>query len=204
MTTMEAIIKVEWTMFQLVQNEGGPADCQENWTTFQIMRSGQFSCWTEELRDSYFQDLSAAVQSDWNLIFEKYARMMESTAPEKYEMELKPILPARSKERIEMQEKAIAIQVKWLEEFAATYPHLAQSARVIHSSEDTPFNTSAETYLRGELSTYSDKTAKLYCDYVQQLASEGKNLTAMINENVMQQYGYQGLADAEQALSKWT
>ncbi|MGN0299202.1 MAG: DUF4125 family protein [Lachnospiraceae bacterium] len=203
MTTMEGIIKTEWTMFQLVQNEGGPASCQENWTTFQIMRSGQFFCWTEEMKDSYLEDLAAAVQSGWNLIFEKYARMMESTAPEKYQAELAAIMPKRSAERLAMQEKAIAIQVKWLEEFDKAYPHLSGNARVIHTSEDTPMDTSAETYLRGELSTYSDKTAKLYCEYVQQLEKEGKNLTAMINENVMKQYGYADLAEAEAAMSKF-
>ena len=67
--------------------------------------------WTQELLESYRQDLIEAEAAHWNLLTEKYARMMESTAPERY-AELADILPKRSKERIQMQEEMIAQQIR--------------------------------------------------------------------------------------------
>lgn len=81
-TTKEKIAAIEWEMFQRVRNEGGRADCQNRPDTFKIMRLAQFSAWPEELAQSYLEDLRKALQNDRNLPMEKYARMMESTAPE--------------------------------------------------------------------------------------------------------------------------
>ena len=74
--------------------------------------------------------------------------------------------------------------------------------RYIHTSEDTAWDTSAETYLRGELDTYSEDTFILYCRYVIRLYQEGKNLNRMIVENTVRQYGYYSLEDAESRLAQ--
>ncbi len=66
---------------------------------------------------SYYDDLLQAEEKGWNLIMEKYARMMESTAWEQYQ-ELKKDLPERSEKRLAIQEEIIKIQVGWMEEFA--------------------------------------------------------------------------------------
>ncbi len=85
----------------------------------------------------------------------------------------------------------------WLEECQRKYPAVSRMARVIHTSEDTPYDTSAETYLRGELGTYSDDTLLLYGRYIVSLKKEGKNLNEMIYEKQVLSYGYASLADAE-------
>lgn len=196
MDRTDEIIKLEWEFFDQTKNQGGRASCQEDWETFQIMRGGQFLCWEPELRESYYQDLLEAKQLGRNLITEKYGRMMESTDTEEYE-KIKQYFPQLSEERKAITEQIISIQVKWLEEFAQKYPRLSEKARKIHTSEDTRFETSAETYLRGELGTYSDQTLILYGRFIVWLLQEKKNLTEMIQERVVKKYGYASLEEAE-------
>ena len=196
---IERIVKLEWDMFQAAHNEGGRADCQNNYNTFTLMRRSQFMAWSDELCRSYLSDLEEGARTGRNLVTEKYARMMESTAPQEYES-FKDSLPVIDDERRTIAEQVIAIQVGWLEEFVGKYPALAGQIRFIHTSEDTPFDTSAETYLRGELDTYSKDTFILYCRYVIGLYQNGKNLNEMIMENTVLQYGYESLEDAQRKL----
>lgn len=196
---VEKIVELEWKQFDKVQNEGGRAGCQDDYGTFSIMRKSQYLTWTEELLNSYCNDLLAAESKGWNLIMEKYARMMESTAPEKYE-ELKKDLPLLSEDRITIQEEIIKIQVDWMEEFAAKYPKMAGNARSIHTSEDTAFNTSYETYLRGEMGTYSEDTFVLYGRFITGLLKENRNLAYEIMENTAKLYGYESVQEAEAKL----
>ena len=190
------VIEREWEQFQYVQNEGGRADCQDDHETFVIMRKSQFMNWTQELLESYRQDLIEAEAAHWNLLTEKYARMMESTAPERY-AELADILPKRSKERIQMQEEMIAQQIRWEEDFAAKFPGVASTGRVIHTSEDTPWDTSIETYARGEISTYSDRTVGLLKKLYDQMAADHENLSEKTLRNMTALYGYESLEEAE-------
>ena len=54
---IKAVIEEEWRQFDLVQNEGGRASCQDNWPTFRLRRYAQFAPWPVELLVSYFSDL---------------------------------------------------------------------------------------------------------------------------------------------------
>lgn len=196
---VEKIVALEWRQFDRVENEGGRADCQNNWNTFSIMRKSQYLTWTEELLASFYRDLTEAEEKGWNLITEKYARMMKSTAPERY-AELEKNLPERSEDRIAIQEEIIRIQVGWMEAFAEKYPKMAGNARSIHTSEDTPYNTSYETYLRGELGTYSEETLILYGRFIVSLQQAGKNLAYEIMNQTALLYGYESVEDAEEKL----
>ena len=196
---IEKIIDLEWKQFDKVENEGGRADCQDDFETFQIMRKSQYLTWTEELLYSYCNDLLEANSKGRNLIMEKYARMMKSTAPERY-AKFEDNLPALSEDRIVIQEEIIKIQVVWMEEFAYKYPKLAGNARSIRSSEDSAFNTSYETYLRGELGTYSENTFILYGRFIAGLLSEHRNLAFEIMENTARLYGYSSAEAAEEKL----
>lgn len=193
---IEQIIELEWEFFQSTNNEGGTASCQEDHQTFVIMRGAQFSCFSRELLQSWLRDLQRAKEEGRNLIAEKYARMMESTAPERYR-ELAPYLIQHNAERLAITEEIIKIQVEWLMECQERYPAIIAKARPIHTSEDTPYDTSAETYLRGELGTYSDETLLCYGRYVVSLKKEGQNLNEMICEKEVKSYGYLSLDDAE-------
>ncbi len=199
MNFVEKIVELEWKQFDKVQNEGGRAGCQDDYETFCIMRKSQYLSWTDELLNSYYNDLVTAENKGWNLIMEKYARMMKSTTPEKY-AELEKELPVRGEERLTIQEELIQIQVGWMEEFANQYPNMAGNARSIHSSEDTPFNTSYETYLRGELGTYSEETFILYGRFIVGLVKENRNLAYEIMQNTAQLYGYDSIEAVEAKL----
>ncbi|MBO4390543.1 MAG: DUF4125 family protein [Lachnospiraceae bacterium] len=196
-----SIVKIEWEMFDKVKNEGGRADCQNNWNTFSVMRESQYRTWPDELLASYHNDLLEALATGRNLITEKYARMMESTAPERF-LELKDQLPVLDERRIAISEEIIRIQVGWMEDFAEKYPQMAGNARTIHTSDDTPYDTSYETYLRGELSTYSKETLALYGRFIISLTQEGKNLAYLIMTQTALLYGYQSVEDAEEQMKK--
>ena len=193
---IESIIRLEWDQFDKTVNEGGRADCQDNWQTFHIMRKSQYMAWPDELLLSFLSDLKEAQINGRNLITEKYGRMMQSTAPERYE-ELKKHFPVLDEDRIKIQEQIIAIQIGWMESFAQKYPKMAGNARIIHTSEDTPYDTSYETYLRGEISTYSAGTLVAYGRFIAGLANEGRNLAEEIMGNTAALMGYKDLDDAE-------
>lgn len=198
---VDQIILLEWKAFDKVENLGGRADCQNNFLTFQIMRRSQYLTWTEELLESFIQDFTEANERGWNLITEKYGRMMESTAPDEYE-KIKGSFPVISSEKKAIIEAIVEIEVKWEEEFAKAYPYMAGQGRSIHTSDDNLYNTSSETYLRGEISTYSDRTLGLYGAFVADYAKRGENLIKDTVENTALLYGYESLEAAEEALKK--
>ncbi|KFF30711.1 DUF4125 family protein [Bifidobacterium bombi] len=194
---MQSVIRLEWEQFQRTDNEGGRAACQGDWPTFLQMRSSQFLTWPQQLLESYRDDLDAAEHSDRNLVTEKYARMMASTAPEKYARDIEPFIPRLSEQRLAAQEEVIMQQVRWANAFRMHYPRLGSKMRALTTQEDTARSTSFETYLRGELGTYGDRTFLLYRRFVLRMASAERNLTEETVLNTVRIEGYASLAEAE-------
>lgn len=194
---VEDIAKLEFQAFDKVKNEGGRASCQNDWFTFSIMRKSQYLTWNRTMLLQYLYDFHRELSLGHNLIEEKYGRMMESTAPEEYER-IKGHFPELTEEKKNIIGQICSMQVKWMEEFAGEYPALADNARSIHTYEDNSFDTSYETYLRGELGTYSDKMLELYGRYVVEYARNGKNPAYDIMGNSVHMYGYGSLDEAEQ------
>lgn len=196
---LNEIVRLEWKAFDKVKNEGGRASCQNDLYTFTIMRKSQYMTWTNEMLESIIADFKANNEVGWNMITEKYGRMMESTAPEEWD-KIKDKFPEISETKKAIIEAIVNIQVGWMEEFAAKYPKAAGNARSIHTSEDLEYNTSYETYLRGELSTYSDETLKLYGGFITELAANNKNLAYMTISNSAKLYGYESIDELESKL----
>lgn len=196
---VESIIKLEWNQFQQTNNEGGRASCQGNWPMFHQMRASQFMTWPEELLRSYRSDLQEADRVGRNLVTEKYGRMMQSTYPQEYCANIAPYIPRISADRNALQEGIITVQVSWARDFRERFPHLGEAMRVLTTVEDTPETTSFETYLRGELGTYSDLTVALYRDFVERLRHERRNLTEETIRNTVRLAGFEDLAQAEAA-----
>lgn len=197
MDLVEEVIRREWDQFQRTENEGGRASCQGNWPMFHQMRASQFMTWPEDLLRSYLDDLDEANRVDRNLVTEKYARMMASTAPDEYRERIEPFIPRLSDERVARQERVIAVQVAWARDFRGRYPKLGAAMRVLTTAEDTPEDTSFETYLRGELGTYSDRTMALYEAMVEDLQAAGRNLTEQTVANTVRLGGFADLEEAE-------
>ena len=186
MDLVEEVIRREWDQFQRTENEGGRASCQGNWPMFHQMRASQFMTWPED-------------RVGRNLVTEKYARMMASTAPDEYRERIEPFIPHLSDERIARQERVITVQVAWARDFRGHYPRLGAAMRVLTTAEDTPEDTSFETYLRGELGTYSDRTMALYEAMVEDLQAAGRNLTEQTVANTVRLGGFADLTEAEAA-----
>ena len=195
----ERIVALEWDQFQRTENEGGRASCQGNWPVFRQMRSSQFLTWPLDLLVSYRDDLVEADRVGRNLVTEKYARMMASTAPDEYRERIEPYIPRLSNERIARQERVIGVQVVWAAAFRERWPKLGMAMRVLTTAEDTLEDTSFETYLRGELGTYADTTFARYERMVDDWRAAGRNLTEATVRNTVVMGGFADLDEAEAA-----
>ena len=198
---IEKLIQMEWEDFQKVNNEGGRASCQDDPETFFIMRRSHFAPWTEELIDCVLADMNRAHEQGRNLVLEKYAWMMASTAPEQFK-KLHHFLIDQTLAGEQWSDAIVKQQLAWMVEYQAKYPVLASGNRLLYSSEDTPYDTSFQTYLLGELRTYSDSTLHTYWQFINDLKKEGKSLALLTMEAEVKAYGYEGLDAAEKALSK--
>lgn len=185
---VEIITEEEFAEFDKVINEGGRADCQDNWPTFRIMRISQYDVWTDEMLRRYLYDFKRNVAIGRNPIAEKYARMEASTAPEAY-AKLEAYLPEMTDEQKRLIDAIASIQVGMMEEYSVRNPEIASRARSIRTSEDNLYNTSYETYLRGELSTYSAQMLLMYGRLIVKIQSEGGNIAEMIISNTLDMAG---------------
>ena len=195
------IVATEWTMFQNVTNVGGRAACQDNFETFNIMRSSQASAWSEAALASYLEDLTEAQEIGRNLLTEKYARMMEFSAPQEY-MRIQNHLPPLDQETRSLIEWIVQSNLVWEEELNAKFPHIRRRGRPASSSADAPHVTSIETYLRGELATYSPRTLALYYQNILEQKAANINGAELVLAITMQRYGFRSLEAANAAMKK--
>jgi len=196
---IDSIIEAEWKMFQDVPNIGGRAACQDDLETFRIMRAGQSASWSDATLESYLDDLDEAKRSGRNLLTEKYARMMRFTSPSEY-ARIEHLLPPVGPEAIELIEQIVKIVLGWEQELLEKYPYIIKRSRPLFSTEDSVGVTSMETYLMGELSTYSLKTLELYVDHIQKEQSENINGSAVTLLHMMKQYRFGSLEEANEKI----
>jgi hypothetical protein len=196
---IDRIIKAEWKMFQAVPNIGGRPACQDDWKTFRIMRAGQSASWSDAMLESYLDDLNEAERSERNLLSEKYARMMCSTSPSEY-ARIKHLLPTVDPRSVELIEQIVKMILGWEQELLKKYPHIFKRRRPLFSAVDSIVVTSMETYLRGELATYSLRTLELYLDHIQKEQSENINGSAITLLSMMKQYGFTSLEEANEMM----
>lgn len=193
------IASMEWEFFQQVHNTGGRASCQDDPDTFFKMRMSQWMVYSDEVLRSYQADLQAAAQEGRNPVFEKYARMMETTYPEEYE-QIKAHLPEVSKKKAAMVERLSQIHVEWDRWMLEHYPNIRANGRVLTTQEDNIADgSSSESYLRGEMLTCSDHTVELILKETENAYEKGDNLLKEIIANETAFYGYKSLEEAEAA-----
>ena len=195
-SALDKAIEIEWDMFDKTKNVGGRASCQEDYATFRIMRLSQHLSWPQELLARYCEELKEASEKGRNLISEKYAWMMESTHPQEFES-IKGLLSVPTPKALDLIDMIATVELEWAREVFQKYPNITRRGRVMTYMEDDAGNTSQETYARGEMKTYSETLLEMVLAYVQSLKTEGKNLHEMIIKNMVTQYGYTSLAEAE-------
>ncbi len=194
---IDTIIDTEFAMFQHVQGSHGRASCQNDPKTFCIMRKAQFLTWSHEILTSYLDDLTKAGESGRNMPEEKYAFMMESTHPVEFAA-IAHHLPTLSPSKIALRENIVATYMIWERQLLVDYPSIKAQGRPSFSHEDAMRGTSVETYLRGELSTYSMATLVLLDVYTKASVKRGRNLAYENLAYISKCYGHESVEKTEE------
>lgn len=194
---IDEILEKEWNYFSNLNNIGGRADCQDNREDFIIMRKAQWLTFNEETLLSYLEDLN----SKNNPLFQKYGQMMKYNSPKEYE-KIKNLLEQPSSQKLDLLEKIIEIYMKWEEEFFKAYPIFSSMGRPLYSKQDDDEDTSIETYLRGELLSYSEKTLALYLKYILEMKNKNINLAIKNMDNLASMQGFENSQDVENYYTK--
>ena len=127
--------------------------------------------------------------------------MMRETAPERFAA-MEHLLPPVSGEKKALVEQLVACHLEWAEEFAARFPLYAGTGRALKAADAGWGQTAIETYVRGELTSYSERTLKLYAEFAAQCKAEGVNLTKEIRDNIARSLGLSGSEEAEAILRR--
>lgn len=197
---MSAVVDREWMMFTTTESIGGRASCQDQEPAFRLNRNAQIADWPTELLESYLADLKDAAENDRNLVSEKYGHMMKWTSPAEYQS-IEPLLPKPDAESLALIDQIVELVTSWEEETRAKYPNIAARSRPLYSSQDSPGGPSIQTYLRGELETYSPKTIKLYWEHVSDQKAANINGAEEILAQTMKLSGYESVDAVENALA---
>lgn len=191
----DEIVQLEWDFFQQVQHIEGRASCQDDFETFYLQRKSQFDAFDQQVQVACLQDLKNAQKMKRNPVMEKYAYMMEYTDPD-YFLTIQDQLPQVDEQKRALIQTLCDIEVSMREEMNQKYPYLLSQARLTYSMQDEKDDASFETYLRGELMTYSDETLYVYGQMILRMAQNHENLIEKILTNTVQAYGYDSLAEA--------
>ncbi len=183
---IDKILEKELQMFLTVPTIGR-AICQEHPEEFRRHRRSQFSVWSRKTLKSYLNDLECAEKDGKNLMTLKYARMGNQ-------------IPCLNDDPV--IDRILEIQYAWQQEMFQKYPRLMARGRVLDSRDDDEGRTSFETYLRGELETYSSTTlGSLYQD-MENARQNSINLNEKVYEALVKSFGLPSVEAAEQALDK--
>ncbi len=182
---IEKILAIEMEMFLSVPS-ANPSSCQQDPESFKLHRRAQFSAWSLPTLESYLRDLDNAKSAGINLMTQKYARMDNLIAP----LNGNPLIDAIT-----------ARYCAWQRAMKEKYPGIISRGRPLSSEEDSASMTSFETYLRGELETYSDATLALLDKDIQDKLAHGVSMTEEVYECMVRQLGYSSLEDAEKNAS---
>ena len=189
---IEKILEKEWNFFSNLNNIGGRASCQDNKEDFIIMRKCQWLTFNEETLLSYLDDLNL----EYNPLFIKYAEMMKYNSPKEYER-IKIYLKNISEEKNSLVNKIMLIYMKWEEDFFERFPIFSSMGRPLYSKDDDDIDTSIETYLKGELLSYSEKTLKLYLEHIENSKEKNINLVIKNMDNLAKAQGFKDSEEVE-------
>jgi hypothetical protein len=88
-------------------------------------------------------------------------------------------------------------QLAWQKAMSDKYPHLMARARPLSAKEDSAWQTSFQTYLQGELETYSSRTLNLLYEDIREKKQKNQNMTEELYLHMVKAYGYESLDEAE-------
>lgn len=194
---IDKIIYLEWKMLISITAIDDPEGCRQDPATFEVMRKSQHMIWSEATLKSYLADLELAESQQVNMAAERYAHMMKVTHPAEYE-QIKHSLRPVSHEAVQLVDKIMAIFSVWNADMDKSYPNIRSFGRP--TTENGTW-TSVDTYLRGELLTYSVKTLSLCLQDLYQAQAQAINLSQLTLLNMARCYGFQTLDDMENRIA---
>lgn len=121
---------------------------------------------------------------------------------ETYGCEIQRLLPAKSEKEIRLVEQIIGIYMGWYEEVQKQIPNIMADGRPLRSSEDKIGDVSIETYLRGELKTYSEASLEVCLHFLGECEKQGRNLVRENYQEMAGAYGYESLERAEKCMGR--
>jgi hypothetical protein len=178
---IDAILEIELRMF-LTVNPVQTSGCQEYPESYKLHRRAQFQPWSEETLGSYLDDLHAAQERGDNLMRRKYARMQGLLPP----AESSPVL-----------EETVRLKMDWQRAMFRDFPAVMSGARPLTDESTRAQMTSFETYARGELETYSERTLNLLYRDLLAMQAAGESLSEMVYDHLVRASGYASLKAAE-------
>lgn len=181
---IEAILEIELQMF-LTVNPERTSGCQKHPESFKLHRRAQFAPWSEEALGSYLEDLHAAQTHGENLMRRKYARMQGLLPP----VESSPVL-----------EEIVRLKMDWQRAMFRDYPAVMAGARPLTAESTRAQMTSFETYARGELETYSERTLEFLHRDLLEIQARGESLSEKVYDYLVRASGYASLKDSEMKL----
>jgi len=181
------IVELELTMFLSVPTSH-IYRCQEDANNFRLHRRAQFAAWSVSTLESYLIDLQSAKNDGRNLMTAKYARMDN-------------LLPCQN--TCHLIDIIIDLALAGQKEFVVSYPNLMRRGRPLVTEDDSAGLTSFETYLRGELETYSEKTLEHLHDDILILNQSGSSLSEAIYKELALQWGFHSLEELETHLMRY-
>jgi hypothetical protein len=181
-----SIVEAELRMFLSVPADG-EYSCRQQPDSFRMHRRVQFSIWSEDTLGSYMKDLRQAEKENRNLMTVKYARMDDLIPRENFN----PLIDVIAD-----------IQYRWQMEMFASYPNLMAGARPLSEADDSALRTSFETYLKGELETYSNNTLSLLHRDLIKIVNRGENGSKLVYEALVKEMGYASLDEAEETQNR--
>ncbi len=182
----EKILEVELAMFLSVPTTHRYS-CQEEPESFKLHRRAQFAAWSIPTLESYLVDLLRARDADCNLVAVKYARMDDLVPRENFCPCINLI---------------VDLALTGQRRFIADFPSLMRGGRPLSKEEDVQGLTSFETYVRGELETYSESTLELLYGDMLALQASGSSLSEATYRNLAALLGFDSLESLEEALRK--
>ena len=152
-----SIIQQEWPLFTSTQNVGHRSPCQDQMANFIVSRHAYWSMYSTPVLQSYLHDLEVARMKGHNLVTFKYGYMMAFTHPDEF-LAIKDKLPPMSSTKISLVTAIMALYMKWELAIQAETPCYDTHHRPIQSKDNSMTHTSVETYMTGELQSYSEET----------------------------------------------
>jgi hypothetical protein len=153
---------------------------QEHPEKFKLSRRAHFIPWSQETLASYLHDLETALCNGVNLIS---LRLDNAHQPQN---------------RNTIVDVIVAHQCLWQREVIRRYPAMMNGKRIMATAGESPFINSYESYLKGELETYSDKTIELLHRDILDKHAQGINMAEETYTYLIQELGFESLAEAEE------